>query len=409
MSGRSIRNSRWWNARLAGGVLSVLSVLGPSMSAWAMDARLLPRHPRVAEAQLVVPVPRATPEALARPAQAPVVASLRDTAARTSIVAGPRDTMAPTSIVASPRDTGAPTSVIASPRDTAALTSAEPALPFDSLVQRAAQVASVDAALLHAIIDTESGYDPQAVSVRGAIGLMQVLPRTGERFGVRRLEDPAENVRAGASYIRWLLSRFDDDLTLALAAYNAGEGAVLRYGRQIPPFPETQNYVRKVMAGYTRLREANSAPVVSAPPMRPGESTPRIRPVPSGQPTQSAQSTEPMQSMQTVQTVQTARPTHFMQPTPSTQPMQPMQPATVLVDTNNDTRSSGRTRPASERGDGASDAAATARAWRLLRGVGALLTRSPSAEAAGGHGRDRPAVVMPARGQERSAGPATGG
>lgn len=409
MSGRSIRNLRRWHVRLAGGVLSVLSALGPSMSAWAMDGRLLPHHPRVAEAQLVVPVPRATPEALARPAQAPVVASPRDTVAPTSDIASPRDTAALTSVVASSRDTAAQTSIVASPRDTVAQTSAEPALPFDSLVQRAAQVASVDAALLHAIIDTESGYDPQAVSVRGAIGLMQVLPRTGERFGVRRLEDPAENVRAGASYIRWLLSRFDDDLMLALAAYNAGEGAVLRYGRQIPPFPETQNYVRKVMAGYTRLREANSAPVVSAPPMRPGETTRRIRPVPSGQPTQSVQSTQSTDPMQSVQTVQTTRPTQSMQSTQSTQPMHPMQPAAVLVDTNHDTRSSGRTRPASERGDGASDAAATARAWRLLRGVGALLTRSPSAEAAGDHGRDRPAVVMPARGQERSAGPAIGG
>lgn len=327
MSGRRIRDSRRWRTRLAGGVLSVLSVLGPSMSVWAMDGGLLPRHPRVADAQLVVPVLRATPDALARPAQAPVVAS-------------PRNTDAPTSIVAS-----APV---------APTTSAEPALPFDSLVQRAAQVASVDAALLHAIIDTESGYDPQAVSARGAIGLMQVLPRTGERFGVRRLEDPAENVRAGASYVRWLLSRFDGNLTLALAAYNAGEGAVLRYGRQIPPFPETQNYVRKVMAGYTRLRDASPAPAGFTPP------TPRV---------------------------------------------QPMQPAAAFADANAQTT----TTRATEHGDAASDGAARERAWRLLRGVGALLTRSPSAEASDSRGRDRPAVVLPARGQARGAGPAIGG
>ncbi|MDN4572315.1 peptidoglycan N-acetylmuramoylhydrolase [Pandoraea cepalis] len=259
------------------------------------------------------------------------------------------------SVVASPRDTAAPISVVASARDTDAPTSADPALPFDAVVQRAAQVASVDAALLHAIIDTESGYDPQAVSVRGAIGLMQVMPRTGERFGVRRLEDPAENVRAGASYIRWLLARFDGDLTLALAAYNAGEGAVLRYGRQIPPFPETQNYVRKVMAGYARLRDASPVPAV------PSRSLP------------------------------------------------PMQPAAVLVDTKPETKAPATTTPARERGDMSSDEAARERAWRLLRGVGALLTRSPSAEASDSRGRDRPAVVMPARGQARGAGAAIGG
>lgn len=345
MSGRRIRDLCGWRARLAGGVLSVLSMMGPSVSVWAMDGGLLPRHPRVADAQLVVPVPRATPDVLARPAQAPVVAS-------------PGDADAPTPIIATSRDTTAPMSVVATSRDTDAPTSADPALPFDALVQRAAQVASVDAALLHAIIDTESGYDPQAVSVRGAIGLMQVLPRTGERFGVRRLEDPAENVRAGASYVRWLLARFDGDLTLALAAYNAGEGAVLRYGRQIPPFPETQNYVRKVMAGYARLRDAGPVPAVPS------------RPLP---------------------------------------PMQPMQPAAILVDTKPDTTAPATTTPARERGDTPSDEAARERAWRLLRGVGALLTRSPSAQASDSRGRDRPAVVLPARGQARGAGPAVGG
>ncbi|BDD91089.1 hypothetical protein PanNE5_05290 [Pandoraea sp. NE5] len=358
MSGRRIRDLCRWRARLAGGVLSVLSMMGPSMSVWAMDGGLLPRHPRVADAQLVVPVPRATPDALVRPVPAPVDASPGDANAPTSIIATSRDTAAPMSVVASPRDTAAPISVVASARDTDAPTSADPALPFDAVVQRAAQVASVDAALLHAIIDTESGYDPQAVSVRGAIGLMQVLPRTGARFGVRRLEDPAENVRAGASYVRWLLARFDGDLTLALAAYNAGEGAVLRYGRQIPPFPETQNYVRKVMAGYARLRDASPVPAVPS------------RPLP---------------------------------------PMQPMQPAAVLVDTTPDTKAPATTTPARERGDMSSNEAARERAWRLLRGVGALLTRSPSAEATDSRGRDRPAVAMPARGQARGAGPAVGG
>lgn len=127
-------------------------------------------------------------------------------------------------------------------------------LPFDTLVRAAADEFEVEPALLHAVIATESGYDAGAISRRGAIGLMQIMPHTGARFGFRRLEDPAVNVRAGAKYLRWLMTRFDGDMRLVLAAYNAGEGAVLRHGRQVPPYRETQAYVRKVMTGYQQLR-----------------------------------------------------------------------------------------------------------------------------------------------------------
>ncbi len=102
--------------------------------------------------------------------------------------------------------------------------------------------------LLHAVIRAESAYDPQAVSSKGAAGLMQLMPGTAERYGVQDRHDPQQNVRGGASYLRDLLSMFDNDLRLALAAYNAGENAVIKYGRQIPPYPETQHYVEKVMA-----------------------------------------------------------------------------------------------------------------------------------------------------------------
>ena len=101
--------------------------------------------------------------------------------------------------------------------------------------------------LLHAVIRTESGYNPSAVSSAGAIGLMQLMPGTAARYRVGDIWEPAANVRGGAAYLRDLLDMFDQDLRLALAGYNAGEGAVMKYGRQIPPYPETQQYVRKVL------------------------------------------------------------------------------------------------------------------------------------------------------------------
>jgi soluble lytic murein transglycosylase-like protein len=101
--------------------------------------------------------------------------------------------------------------------------------------------------LLHAVIRTESAYNPSAVSSAGAIGLMQLMPGTAARYKVSDIWEPAANVRGGAAYLRDLLDMFDQDLRLALAGYNAGEGAVMKHGRQIPPYPETQQYVRKVL------------------------------------------------------------------------------------------------------------------------------------------------------------------
>ncbi|WP_150700102.1 lytic transglycosylase domain-containing protein [Pandoraea terrae] len=141
---------------------------------------------------------------------------------------------------------------------------AEP-LPYDPVVQAVAADLALDAALLHAVIRTESGHNPKAVSRRGAIGLMQVMPQTGARFGHRRLADPKVNVLAGATYLRWLLEKFDDDLELALAAYNAGEGAVLRHGRRMPPYQETREYVRKVMSGYRELAGEAAAQALAGP------------------------------------------------------------------------------------------------------------------------------------------------
>jgi soluble lytic murein transglycosylase-like protein len=124
---------------------------------------------------------------------------------------------------------------------------------FSDLIEEAARHAQVNPALLRAVVAVESAFDPHAVSPKGAQGLMQLLPATARRYGVHRPFDPKDNLRGGASYIRDLLKRYGNDLELALAAYNAGEDAVDRHGRTIPPFPETQAYVPAVLRFYRRF------------------------------------------------------------------------------------------------------------------------------------------------------------
>lgn len=113
----------------------------------------------------------------------------------------------------------------------------------------------LDPALLHAVILAESRYNADAISRRGAIGLMQLMPDTAARYKVADAFDANQNIRGGAQYLSYLLKLFDGDLELAIAAYNAGEGAVIRNGRKIPPYPETVAYVPKVMAFYRKYQE----------------------------------------------------------------------------------------------------------------------------------------------------------
>jgi soluble lytic murein transglycosylase-like protein len=126
---------------------------------------------------------------------------------------------------------------------------------YDGVIRGAAKDATIQAALLRAVIVVESGFNPRAVSKKGAIGLMQLQPATAKRYGVKDIYDPEQNVRAGAHYLKDLLARFDSNLELALAAYNAGEEAVERYGRHVPPFRETLAYVPSVMKVYQRLMD----------------------------------------------------------------------------------------------------------------------------------------------------------
>jgi len=117
----------------------------------------------------------------------------------------------------------------------------------------------IDPLLLYSIMHQESSFKSHAISPKGARGLMQLMPGTAMRFGVTNIFDPRQNIEGGARYVRFLLDRFDGDVNLTLAGYNAGEGAVEKYGWRIPPYAETQEYVRRISRRYALLRDPNAA------------------------------------------------------------------------------------------------------------------------------------------------------
>jgi soluble lytic murein transglycosylase-like protein len=127
---------------------------------------------------------------------------------------------------------------------------------FERLADLHARRQSLSPDLVRAVIQVESAWNPRALSAKGAMGLMQLMPATAAAYGVDDPFDPAENVRAGVAYLRKLIDRFDGRTELALAAYNAGPGAVERYGREVPPYRETRNYVRRIVS----VTEVRSGP-----------------------------------------------------------------------------------------------------------------------------------------------------
>lgn len=145
---------------------------------------------------------------------------------------------------------------------------------IDKLVEQTASRHQVDPDLVRAVIRVESGYDPKALSSKGAMGLMQLIPATAQRFGVSNPFDPQQNIEGGVNYLKHLLDLFGGDLNLSLAAYNAGEHTVQRSGG-IPAIPETQNYVRKITSIYQPGGQPPPAPslakkgVVAEPPKAP--------------------------------------------------------------------------------------------------------------------------------------------
>lgn len=131
---------------------------------------------------------------------------------------------------------------------------------YRAIIEAIARTYALESALIHAIVSTESAYNPIAVSKKGAAGLMQLMPETAQRYGVTDRFDPVQNLHGGARYLSDLLRMFDGNLSLALAGYNAGENSVVKHGYQIPPFAETRNYVPKVLDLYRRYQMSMKLP-----------------------------------------------------------------------------------------------------------------------------------------------------
>jgi transglycosylase-like protein with SLT domain len=130
---------------------------------------------------------------------------------------------------------------------------------IDSYVTDSAKRNGLDPLLIYSVMHQESSFKSRAISPKGARGLMQLMPGTAVRFGVTNIFDAQQNIEGGSRYMKFLLDRFDGDLSLALAGYNAGEGAVEKYGWRIPPYAETQEYVRRISLRYNILRDPNAA------------------------------------------------------------------------------------------------------------------------------------------------------
>lgn len=129
----------------------------------------------------------------------------------------------------------------------------------DNFIVESGKRNSVDPLLLYSIMHQESSFKQRAMSHKGARGLMQLMPPTAARFGVKNIWDPKQNIEGGARYMRFLLDLFEGDVRLALAGYNAGEGAVMKYGHKVPPYNETQEYVRRISKRYSLIRDPEAA------------------------------------------------------------------------------------------------------------------------------------------------------
>jgi hypothetical protein len=145
--------------------------------------------------------------------------------------------------------------------------------PFGDLIRAAAKRYSVDADLITSVIAAESNFDPKAISRRDARGLMQLLPETAIRLGVKNIFDPQENIEAGTRYLSDLLQLYKNDLALTLAAYNAGPERVQQYGQRVPPFAETVSYIRRVQQTYQQRKSSGPSPADKTPRRAPVAAT----------------------------------------------------------------------------------------------------------------------------------------
>lgn len=169
--------------------------------------------------------------------------------------------------------------IVVTPRKDAGAAQRDEAARRDirAIVKEASARHDVDPLLVDSVIQVESGYNALAVSNKGAEGLMQLIPATARRFGVKNTFDPRDNIEGGVRYLKYLKETFKDD-RLALAAYNAGEGAVVKYG-WIPPYPETRNYVHQVGKRYGEAKKASADGAAQAPPPPAAQQEPQYRPI----------------------------------------------------------------------------------------------------------------------------------
>jgi len=144
----------------------------------------------------------------------------------------------------------------------------------DNYIVESGKRNAVDPLLLYSIMHQESSFKARAMSNKGARGLMQLMPGTASRFGVSNIWDPRQNIEGGARYMRFLLDMFSGDVQLALAGYNAGEGAVMKYGNQVPPYSETREYVRRIGNRYSLIRDPQAIAKASSLPASQNDPTP---------------------------------------------------------------------------------------------------------------------------------------
>lgn len=153
------------------------------------------------------------------------------------------------------RSVGAPSMVMSAGKTLGSFSTGD--AKVDSYILDSTARYNIDPLLVYATMSQESSFKPQAISYKGARGLMQLMPATAARFGVTNIFDPKQNIEGGVKYLRFLLDTFNGDVRLTLAGYNAGEGAVMKYGYTIPPYAETQNYVARITARYEMMRDPN--------------------------------------------------------------------------------------------------------------------------------------------------------
>ena len=162
-----------------------------------------------------------------------------------------------TSKTSTPRYTKARSTVMSASKSLDGFTTGDARI--DALIVESGVRHGIDPVLIYALMHQESSFKRGAISVKGARGLMQLMPATAARFGVTNIFDPRQNIEGGTRYLRFLLDAFDGDIVLTLAGYNAGEGAVMKYGRRVPPYRETQEYVRRITQRYAVMRDPLTA------------------------------------------------------------------------------------------------------------------------------------------------------